>query len=269
MVSAFFISMDEMKESPITVIRYTRIDSTNRAAFALGEQGSPHGTVVVADEQTGGRGRQARSFASPRGGLYMSVILRPQIPAERLPLVTLAAGLAGADAVEAVCSEHVQLKWPNDLYAAGKKLGGILTETASYSHGAKSVPFIVIGIGLNVNTRIESLPMPLQNLATSLYCLHGLEYPMELLLHTLARELLRRVDMLADKWEQVLAEWRKRDYLEGKRLCWQDPQGWIIRGTGKGLLSDGRYLLTTRSGDDYPVLAGDITLTEINGNMVK
>lgn len=252
-----------------TVIRYPLVDSTNRIAFDLGARGHAQGTVVLAAEQSGGRGRQSRFFCSPPGGLYMSALLRPSLPASELSLITLAAGVACAEALEMATGISVQLKWPNDLYCNDKKLGGILTEAAPYSHATGGVPFVAVGIGLNVNTRSELFPASLQDLATSLYCVTGREYDIDMVLHSLMLGLLAEVSLLRENRAQVLAHWRNRDFLLGRKLSWQDPNGKTIQGTGNGLLSDGRYRLTTTGGDDYAVLAGDISLTESKGQFIK
>lgn len=251
------------------LIRYPRVDSTNRVAIDLGFRGYAHNTVVVADEQSGGKGRQARSFFSPPGGLYMSALLRPQLFAAELSLITLAAGVACVRAIEMITGIFIQLKWPNDLYYNGKKLGGILTEAAPYSQATGSVPFVVVGIGLNVNTRLELFHDALRDLVTSLYYVGGLEYDIDTLLHSLVTALLEEVTLLRESPEQVLAQWRCYDLLLGKKLSWQDPGGGVIQGTGNGLLPDGRYRLTTAGGDDYPVLAGDIAFIDLNGRSMK
>lgn len=249
--------------------RYQRIDSTNRVALDLGSQGAVHGTVVLADEQSEGRGRQSRQFVSPHGGLYMSVILRPSLSVEKLSLITLAAGTSCSKAIEKDTSIRVNLKWPNDLYVKGKKVGGILVEAGPYSQSNGCIPFVVVGIGLNVNTRLEELPASLHGLVSSLYALTDQEYNIDKLIRSLVIELLADVFQLEKNHDKVLAFWQKHDYLFKKQISWVDLQGRVIHGTGNGLLEDGRYLLKTAGGDQYPVLAGDIIITEINGHIVK
>lgn len=251
------------------VKRFSSVDSTNRVALELGAQDAVHGTVVLADEQSGGRGRLTRQFSSPKGGLYMSVILRTNLPIENLPLVTLAAGTACATTIKKMTGVRVKLKWPNDIYSNGRKIGGILTEAGPYSHLSDRVPFVVVGIGLNVNSRLESFPATLQNLVSSLYCLTGQEYHIDELLHSLMIALLAEVSLLESDPENVLIRWQDHDYLLGRKLSWQVPGGGEIQGVGNGLMPDGRYRLTSSGGDDYPVLAGDITITQINGQLIK
>jgi BirA family biotin operon repressor/biotin-[acetyl-CoA-carboxylase] ligase len=111
------------------------VDSTNSIALDLARQGAAQGTVVHADQQTGGRGRNGRQFCSPPGGLYFSVILRPELELVDFPLLTLAAGVGLCRGISKTTGVQLQLKWPNDLYFADKKLGGILTESGPLRAG--------------------------------------------------------------------------------------------------------------------------------------
>lgn len=125
------------------------IDSTNNYAKKLAAQGEPAGTVVLADTQTGGKGRLGRSFVSPKGrGLYMSMILRPEFDISLAPLITSAAAVAAAESVEELCGCDAAIKWVNDLYVGGKKICGILTE-ASINMEMNSLDYAVVGIGIN------------------------------------------------------------------------------------------------------------------------
>lgn len=136
-----------------------RATSTNDRAKDLAREGAPEWAVVLADEQTGGRGREGRSWSSPAGGLYLSVLLRPRQPA--VGLIPLAAGLAVADAL-AENGAHALLKWPNDVVAEGRKLAGILSEAST---GASGLEWVVVGIGVNV---AAGLPEDLRATAVSL-----------------------------------------------------------------------------------------------------
>ena len=151
---------------PWTDLVYLAVtDSTNRVAMEMAENGATHGTVVVADAQTAGRGRMGRRWVSPAGkNLYVSLLLRPPVPAVDAPQLALVAGVALADAVEAV-GVPAALKWPNDLYCRGRKAAGILAEMAS---GPDGVRHVVIGVGLNVNVEEEDFPTELRGAATSL-----------------------------------------------------------------------------------------------------
>jgi len=207
-------------------------DSTNRVAMEMAENGAKHGTVVVADAQTAGRGRMGRIWVSPAGkNLYVSLLLRPSVPTVDAPQLALVAGVALADAVEAV-GVPVALKWPNDLYCGGRKAAGILAEMASDPDGVRHV---VIGVGLNVNMVETDFPPELQDTATSLRICAG--------------RVFRRVDVLArllDAFGTRYAEfigggfaalrdgWDRRDFLRGGRVLLR-RQGWEGWGTADGL----------------------------------
>ena len=144
-------------------------DSTNRIAKEMVAEGAPTGTVVVAAAQSAGRGQYGRTFNSPIGGLYFSYVVEPTLPPEKISLVTLATGLA----CRKVLSERFQLnaliKWPNDLYLAGKKVAGILCEHLGNPNQPNTGNKVIIGVGLNVNSRIEQFDPEVQPLVTTLY----------------------------------------------------------------------------------------------------
>jgi len=141
------------------------IDSTNTRAKELAAQGAPHGMLVCARSQTGGRGRFGRKFHSPQtGGIYISIILRPQLPADRAVMTTSMAAVAVAQAIEKLADVDVKIKWVNDLYIAGKKTCGILCE-AGMDFESGQLEYVVVGIG--VNTSPAQFPEELENIATS------------------------------------------------------------------------------------------------------
>jgi BirA family biotin operon repressor/biotin-[acetyl-CoA-carboxylase] ligase len=177
--------------------RLESVPSTNDAARDLVRDGAAHGTVVVAAEQTRGRGTKGRSWHSPRGlGLYASFILRwegPGGPGESFPLLPLAAGLAAAEAVLAAAGVEALLKWPNDLVHERRKLGGILTE-GLFRAGAPG--HAIVGIGINVNHEEADFPEDLRTLATSLRLVTGRPGDGE--------ELLARLCQSLDSWYNSL-----------------------------------------------------------------
>src|ERR1700674_2960082 len=146
------------------IYHFFKTDSTNRVALELGHAGAPEGAIVLAEEQTAGRGRAGRSWNSERAaGIYATLLLRPRLAPVQAPLLTMMAGLSAHTAVQAVTGLNVDLKWPNDLLVSGKKVGGILTEM----HAEPSqVRFVIVGIGLNVNQ--EKFPGELGTTASSL-----------------------------------------------------------------------------------------------------
>ena len=143
------------------------VDSTNTRAKEMAAAGAPHGTVLIANSQTGGRGRMGRSFHSPAGcGIYMSMLLRPKCPAKDLMHLTCAVAVAAADGIQAATGLRPGIKWTNDLVCGQKKLGGILTELSLDGNG--NVDYAVIGIGINCNQSAEDFPEDIRKIATSL-----------------------------------------------------------------------------------------------------
>src|SRR5580693_1135988 len=146
------------------IFHFFKTDSTNRVALELGHAGEPEGAVVLAEEQTAGRGRAGRAWHSDRGtGIYVTLLLRPKLAPVQAPLLTMMAGLSARAAIESRTGLAPDLKWPNDLLIRGKKVGGILTEM--HAEPAQ-VRFVIVGIGLNVNQ--EKFPAELSAIATSL-----------------------------------------------------------------------------------------------------
>ena len=232
------------------------LESTNILAKKMAEQGAEHGTVIHAEQQTGGRGRGGRAFVSPIGGLYFSLILRINVELMALPLTTLAAGVGLCKGIKKATNLHVQLKWPNDLYFEGKKIAGILTESGPVRRGV--VDFIVVGVGLNVMTKMEAFSPELQAKVSSLAEVSGRAFSLTALLPTLIQELLAMVQKNSQENKgDLLAEWRHLDYLRGKLLdyVWQDN---IIPATGVGLADDGRYVIVDCSGVEHRITVGDL-----------
>ncbi len=146
------------------IYHFFKTDSTNRVTLELGHAGEPEGAVVLAEEQTAGRGRAGHSWHSERAaGIYATILLRPRLSPVQAPLLTMMAGLSAHAAVQSVTGLSVDLKWPNDLLIQGKKVGGILTEM--HAEPAQ-VRFVIVGIGINVNQ--EKFPAELAATSTSL-----------------------------------------------------------------------------------------------------
>ncbi len=222
------------------VQHYFKIGSTNSVAMAAAADGAPEGSVFVAEEQTAGRGRGGHQWHSTRStGIYCSAVLRPRVsPADALPL-SLAAGLAVAEAVRQVTGAAPDLRWPNDLMLDGRKFCGILTEMNAE---ATRVRYAVVGIGINVNQAV--MPDDLQSSATSLRLATGREWSRV----ELAAALLKSLDREARTLEQGTAETIRRfeeasSYARGKRVRVDEGGGY--EGVTDGL--DERGFLRVRS----------------------
>ena len=214
---------------------FDTIGSTNDEAARLAAAGEPEGTAVVAQTQTSGRGRRGRSWSSPAGGLWISVV----VSCEKLEPqgLSLAAGVAAAKAVEGCCGKACQIKWPNDLIVEARKVGGILIERAA----GRSL--LIVGIGVNCNQHPDSFDAALRTSATTLQESGGRGVPLPLLTGRLMFELERCVRLLrCGGWSEMLSEWRARDALAGRRVRVKRGEQ-VVVGTCLGVLQSGEMLL--------------------------
>lgn len=235
-------------------------DSTNNRAKHLARGGAPEGAVVLAERQTGGRGRLGRAWHSPGGGLWFSVILRPDLPPARAPEATFVAAVAAVDALQAFPGLRVGIKWPNDLVAGGRKLGGILTELAAE---AEKLEWLVIGIGLNVNLSRDAFPPALREVSTSVAALVG---------HPVDRAcLLARIIGALETWYQtwlaegfapVISAWRERQVCLGRPVCVRTGRGEEWRGQALSVDDQGALLVEREPGVVKRVICGDVLLTK-------
>ncbi len=221
-------------------------DSTNTDALEAAREGAPHGSVYLADEQLAGRGRGDHTWHSAAGqGLYVSVLLRPRIPALRLPLLPLAAGLAAADAIRAVSGLSVDLRWPNDLLIGLRKAGGILVEASSEANAESgAAAFAVAGIGINVHQR--DFASDLSTPATSLDLECGRRISRQSLLVSLLESLQREVHGLLDSASAQTIPRRVEQastWVRGRKVEVSGPQACI--GVTAGLDEHGFLLVRT------------------------
>jgi BirA family biotin operon repressor/biotin-[acetyl-CoA-carboxylase] ligase len=229
-------------------VHHRLTDSTNQRAKELAERGAPHGTVVTADEQTAGRGRQGRSWVAPPGAaVLMSAVVRDL---ESMSMLPLGAALAVCDAAEAcVPGVRCAIKWPNDVWIEGRKLSGILVE------GRPAAGWAVVGIGLNVLTRADEFPPELRDTATSLAAAGG------------SAEVPEALDALVaglDRWldapaREILDAWRERDALLGRTIAWGDGE----EGVAAGIDDSGSLLVDTGSGR-IALGAGEVHLRRLD-----
>lgn len=234
------------------VRRYAEVDSTNRVVADLARDGTPEGVVIVADHQTAGRGRWGRRWEAPPGSsLLVSVLLRPIIDPPAVPLVTLGAGVAAAEAAAAVTGVPVELKWPNDVMAGDGKLGGILTELVP----GGPVAAVVVGLGLNVNWEG---PMPDGATALNQLTGHGVD-PGALL-----EAFLCGLGAVADQLETpggpraVLDRYCELSSTLGRMVTITGPGGELV-GRARAVGVDGRLVVETPDGARRAIAAGEVT----------
>ena len=239
-----------------TILRFDSLPSTNTEAARQASQGAPEGLCVVAREQTAGRGRRERVWASPKdAGLYLSVVLRPRIEARLWPLLTLAAALAVCDALREACGLETDIKWPNDVLAGGRKLCGILAETADGPGGRACI----LGVGVNISER--AFPPEIRDAATSVEGQTGAAPDAETLLAALLRALALRYATLHDEGgaARVVEDWEARStYARGRRVSVRLAEE-TFHGTTRGLEPDGALRVETDGGATRVVRAGDVT----------
>ena len=235
------------------------VDSTNRLAKKLAYHGAAEGTIVVAEEQTGGKGRLERNFYSPRGkGIWFSVILRPNFLPHEAPKCTLMAAVAVAEAMKRF-NMNAEIKWPNDIMFNGRKLVGILTEI---SGELGKINYLVIGIGINVNISRDEFPEELQAVAASLSEICGEEISRVKFLRAVLEEfdkLYREVNSTG--FDNVLKIWRKYNVTLGKniRVISAIDGGETFTGRAVDLNSDGALVVETDNGL-RAVYAGDVSI---------
>jgi BirA family transcriptional regulator, biotin operon repressor / biotin---[acetyl-CoA-carboxylase] ligase len=238
------------------IIHYFRAESTNTAALELNPQEGPHGTVVIAEEQTAGRGRMGRTwYSEKRSGIYVSILLRPPLSPAAAPILTLLAGVAAYEGVQSVTGLPVDIRWPNDLLINGKKVCGILTEMQAELDRLHKV---VLGIGLNVNHR--EMPAELRAIATSLEIEGGQSYSRLQILAALLRELESYYHrLLKDGNSAILERWAAASsYAQGKRVRIKTKAG-EFPATTAGLDSTGALKVRYDDGKEELLVAGEIT----------
>lgn len=237
------------------VFHFFRADSTNRVAFELAHGGEDEGAVVIAEEQTAGRGRAGRTWISERGtGIYVTLILRPRIAPVQAPLLTMMAGISARAAVANVTGLSLDLKWPNDLLVGGRKVGGILTEM----HAEPTlVKFVIVGVGLNVNQ--DKFPAELAGAATSLRAETGKAQPrMEILVRLLRQFEQDYREFLQDGPATVFARFEEiSSYARGKKVR-VTTGAESFTGVTAGLSGEGLLRVQREDGGIFTVIAGDV-----------
>lgn len=240
------------------------VDSTNNVCKTLAAQGAPAGTVVVADQQTGGRGRMGRSFFSPAGsGIYFSVILRPEVEPGALMHLTCAFAAAMCDAVERACGTRPGIKWTNDLVLGKQKLAGILTELSIEAESGR-IQYAVLGIGINCCQKKEDFPPDVQEKACSLEMVLGKRIDRNCLAAEMVRSAAQLADTLFSEKKAWMDSYRRDCVTIGREIA-------VLRGDtsryGLALNVDenGGLMVRYENGEEETVSSGEVSVRGMYG----
>jgi BirA family transcriptional regulator, biotin operon repressor / biotin---[acetyl-CoA-carboxylase] ligase len=239
-----------------SVLRFDSVSSTNDLAREMAASGATEGTAILAREQTAGRGRQGRSWCSPPGeGLYFSLVLRPNIKPADAPAITLAAAIAVAETLSIDFNVPADIKWPNDVEARGRKICGILVESAI--EGAR-LQYAVMGIGVNIAQR--EFPGEIKQSATSLFLETGHKIAPDDFLLPLLDRLEHWYRRATGRPEEVIARFEELStYARGCRVCVETADD-VLEGETQGLAAGGALRVRLKNGDVRQVVAGEIKL---------
>lgn len=236
------------------------LESTNVTAVAAAKDGAAEGTVIVADRQEGGHGRMRRVWNSPLGGLWFTIILRPQIDPQFVAQVTLLAGVAVAKALRRLYNtDGVMIKWPNDLLLEGKKVCGILSELQLDENGA--IDYAVVGIGVNVDLREEDFPKELAATAASLNASLHKSYSTGEVLDAIMADFAGLYDAwLAQGASVVMGEWKRLNCTVGKKVLVKDNDQVIFAGTVIAVDEQGALMVRNEDGIVQSFDFGEISI---------
>lgn len=249
-----------------TIHHHARAASTNDLAHQLAIDGASEGTLILAEEQSSGRGRLGRTWISERfSGIYASLILRPGIEPREAPILGLAAAVAISSGIRDVTALETDIKWPNDVMVNGQKCCGILTEMSAE---LDKIQFVIVGIGINVNQR--KFPPELENKASSLFLesRRGISR-VEVLVSVLRRFEDLYMEFLHQGRSVVLKQWvRCSSYASGKKVMVESGRR-RISGITVGLGEDGTLQVRTENGQIETVMSGDLVAWETTAHVTR
>lgn len=235
---------------------FETLPSTNIKALSLARQGAEEGEIVIAEEQTQGKGRLGRSWSSPPYlNLYLSLILKPKFPPNHAPQITLMAAVAVADTVRSFIPFTPEIKWPNDILVQGQKIAGILTESSCESG---RILFVILGVGVNLNFSKELMSETIRNKATSLLALTQRPVDRQAFTCRLIQSLDRCYGTLEGSgFVGIRRRWEGYFLLQGKKVTVEMPDG-QISGKVVGIDMDGALIIEGEGGNQERILAGDV-----------
>ncbi|RLF61412.1 MAG: biotin--[acetyl-CoA-carboxylase] ligase [Thermoplasmata archaeon] len=233
--------------------RYKEVESTNDVAKELAMEGASEGTTVIAEKQTKGRGRYGKQWISPEGGVYLSIVLRPKIDPEESPKITFIAGVAVAKAIRELYNIDAKIKWPNDVLIREKKVCGILTEIKV----TDLVNFVILGIGINANVKVEEFPREIREGATSLMKEVGKEIDIDKLIDKVLKNIEFYYSIFKkDGFDRILQEWSKLSATLWRKVRITTKSG-TVEGTAIGIDKNGSLIVETSERKIERVIAGE------------
>ena len=234
---------------------YKEVRSTNTIAKFLSINDCEDGAVVISEKQTDAKGRSGKSWASPLGGIWLSIILKPILDHSKLPLITLATGVAVAKTLEKIGVENPEIKWPNDIMIDDKKVCGILTEAVTKFNTIENV---IVGVGIDANLNVSDFPEELQFGTTTLKEALGREGNENLLIKIFLEEFEDIIEQFKNaKYEDILKEWRKRSYSIGKIVEVREPFNTSYDAYVLGIAKEGALVVEKIDGTLEKVISGE------------
>ena len=234
---------------------FDEVKSTNTVAKFLAMNGAENGTVVISEKQTDAKGRSGKAWASPIGGIWLSLIVKPNVDYSKLPMITIGTGVAVAKAIERTGITSAEIKWPNDIIIHDKKVCGILTEAVTTFNTIDSV---IIGVGIDANIDIEDFPEELQDGTTTLADELGRKEDENVLIRLFLEEFEKIAETFNEgDYESILKDWRKRSYSVGKIVEVREPFNKNYDAYVVGIGREGALIVEKIDGTLEKVISGE------------
>ncbi|WP_305513625.1 MULTISPECIES: biotin--[acetyl-CoA-carboxylase] ligase [unclassified Methanobrevibacter] len=234
---------------------FDEVKSTNTVAKFLAMNNVENGSVVISEKQTDAKGRSGKTWESPLGGIWLSIILQPHVDYSKLPLITLATGVAVAKAMEKIGIKSAEIKWPNDIIINNKKVCGILTEAVTQFNTIKNV---IIGVGIDANVDITGFPEDLKEGTTTIKEELGRKENENTLIRLFLEEFEKIAELFNHEgFEEILKEWRKRSYTIGKIVEVREPFNKYYDGYVVGISKEGALIVEKIDGTLEKVISGE------------
>jgi BirA family biotin operon repressor/biotin-[acetyl-CoA-carboxylase] ligase len=234
---------------------FDEVKSTNTVAKFLAMNGAENGTVVISEKQTDAKGRSGKAWASPVGGIWLSLIVKPNVDYSKLPMITIGTGVAVAKAIERTGITSAEIKWPNDIIIHDKKVCGILTEAVTTFNTIDSV---IIGVGIDADIDIDDFPEELQDGTTTLADELGRKEDENVLIRLFLEEFEKIAETFNEgDYESILKDWRKRSYSVGKIVEVREPFNKNFDAYVVGIGREGALIVEKIDGTLEKVISGE------------